>query len=459
MLYYHQRSSSSQKIGMFDFLSNKLSSLFSGLSSQSRLTESSIADALKQVHDALLEADVPYDVVETFINELKAEVVGTKLTASLKPSELLMKLVHDKIVAFLSGGSSEPAFAFQMPAVVMVMGLQGSGKTTTIAKLAHYCKEQARARGKDRRIMVGSVDFYRPAAIDQLEVLAKKADVLFYRSNLTDQVAAAQDIVQKSQKELCDILFLDTAGRLHTDAAMLEELHKIDARLKPKYKILVLDAMTGQESLKVAQLFNEHVGFMGAILTKMDSDTRGGAAFAFRYLLKKPILFVGVGEKIDDLEQLRPERMASRIIGMGDIQSLIEKAEQKIKLSEQQAMEKSLSQGKLTLDDFAQQMDMMGKLGSLGSLMKYLPGAGSLKMTPDMIEKGEQELKRFRAILRSMTSKERIHPKLLDASRKQRIASGAGVSVTDVNALLTRFEQSQQFAKLYKNMGKGTFFK
>lgn len=444
---------------MFDFLSNKLSSLFSGLSSQGRLTESSIADVLTQVHDALLEADVPYDVVETFIKELKADVVGTKLTASLQPSELLMKLVHDKIVAFLSGGASDPTFAFQMPAVVMVMGLQGSGKTTTISKLAHYCKEQARARGKERRIMVGSVDFYRPAAIDQLEVLAKKADVLFYRSPLTDPVAAAQDILQKSQKELCDILFLDTAGRLHTDADMLEELQKIDVRLKPKYKILVLDAMTGQESLKIAQQFNEKVGFMGAILSKMDSDTRGGAAFAFRYLIKKPILFVGVGEKIDDLEQLRPDRMASRIIGMGDMQSLIEKAEQKIKLSEQQAMEKSLSQGKLTLDDFAQQMDMMGKLGSLSSLMKYLPGAGSLKMTPDMIEKGEQELKRFRAILHSMTSKERIHPKLLDASRKQRIASGAGVTVTDVNALLTRFEQSQQFAKLYKNMGKGTFFK
>jgi signal recognition particle subunit SRP54 len=414
---------------------------------------------LSQVQDALLEADVPYDVVETFINELKADVVGKKLTASLKPSELLMKIVHDKMVAFLSGGTSDAAFAFQMPAVVMVMGLQGSGKTTTTAKLAHYVLEQARARGKARRIMVGSVDFYRPAAIDQLEVLAKKADTLFYRSPLTDPVAAAQDIVLKSQKEQCDILFLDTAGRLHTDEAMLAELQKIDAKLKPKYKILVLDAMTGQESLKVAQLFIEIVGFMGAILTKMDSDTRGGAAFAFRYLLKKPILFAGVGEKIDDLEQLRPERMANRIIGMGDIQSLIEKAEQKIKLSEQQVMEKAFEQGKFTLDDFAQQMDMMNKLGSLTSLMKYLPGAGSLKMTPEMIEKGEQELKRFRAIMRSMTAKERIHPKLLDGSRKQRVAVGAGVSVTDVNALLNRFEQTQQFAKLYKTMGKGNFFK
>ncbi len=443
---------------MFDFLANKLSSLFSGLSSQSRLTESSISEVLSQVQDALLEADVPYDVVEKFIGELKTEVVGKKLTASLKPSELFMKLVRDKIVAFLSGGTAEPAFAFQMPSVVMVMGLQGSGKTTTIAKLAHYCKETAKARSKERRIMVGSVDFYRPAAIDQLEVLAKKADVLFYRSPLTDPLAAAQDIVHQSQKQLCDILFLDTAGRLHTDDAMLEELKKIDAKIKPKYKILVLDAMTGQESLKVAQQFNDTVGFMGAILTKMDSDTRGGAAFAFRYLLKKPILFVGTGEKIDDLEQLKPDRMASRIMGMGDIQSLIEKAEQKIKHSESEAMEKTLAQGKFTLDDFAQQMDMMGKLGSLSSLMKYLPGAGNLKMTPEMVEKGEAELKKFRAIMRSMTAKERRIPTLLDASRKKRIAAGAGVVVADVNALLSRFEQTQQFAKLYRTMGKGKFF-
>jgi signal recognition particle subunit SRP54 len=368
-----------------------------------------------------------------------------------------MKIVHDKILEFL-GGSSTEAFSFQLPATIMVMGLQGAGKTTTIAKLAHLIKEQAQARGKTRRIMVASVDFYRPAALDQLEVLAKKADVLFYRSDKTDPVVASEDIVKKAQQESIDVLLLDTAGRLHIDSAMLDELKRIDAKIKPKYKLLVIDAMSGQESLKVAQSFHDAVGFMGAILTKMDSDTRGGVAFAFRYALKKPILYAALGEKIGDLEPFRPERMTSRIMGMGDIQTLIEKAEQKIKQSEQDSLARSMAQGSITLEDFAQQMDMVNKLGSLSSIMKYLPGMGSMNMTPEMLEKGEQEMKKFKAIVSSMTLKEKRYPKVLDASRKKRIASGAGVTVTDVNALLTRFEQSQQFVKMFKKMGKDRFF-
>ncbi len=458
MIYYYKSEKMSfLTCDMFDFLSQKFSSIFSRLKEQSTLTEANMQEALSKVRDALLEADVPYEVIEQFTQEVKAEAVGKKVTASLRPSEMLLKVVHDKLLQFL-GGTTETTFTFQIPAVIMVMGLQGSGKTTTIAKMASFVREQAKARGKSRRIMVASVDFYRPAAIDQLEILAKQGNFLFYRSPLTDPVAAAQDILKKSQAEQCDLLFLDTAGRLHVDDAMLEELKKIDERLKPKYKILVIDAMTGQESLKLAQLFDEKVGFMGAVLTKMDSDTRGGVAFAFRYALKKPILFVGLGEKLGDLELFRPERMASRIMGMGDIQTLIEKAEQKIKQSEQEALSKSLMQGKLTLEDFAQQMDMMGKLGSLSSVMKYLPGMGSLSMTPEMIEKGEQEMKRFKAIIRSMTVKERRYPKLLDASRKKRVAAGAGVEVADVNNLLQRFEQSQQFVKMFTKMGKNKFF-
>ncbi len=443
-----------KEFNMFDFLSQKFSSIFSRLKTQTRLTEDGVKDILQKVHDALLEADVPYDIVQNFIEEVRKEVVGKKLVHSLNSSEMLLKIVQDKLLFFMAGSTSDGAFSFQMPSVVMVEGLQGSGKTTTIAKLAYALKEQAQSRGKSRRILLASVDFYRPAAIDQLEILAQKVGVDFYRSPLTDPVEAAQDCVKKFQNDLYDILFLDTAGRLHVDATMLEELKKIDMRIKPKYKLLVIDAMTGQESLKIAQVFEEKVGFMGAILTKMDSDTRGGAAFAFRYALKKPILYVATGEKPADLEVFKPDRMVSRIMGMGDLQTLIEKAEEKIKKGEQEALSKSFARGKISLEDFAQQIDMVGKLGSLSSVVKYLPGMGSFKMTPEMLEKGDKEMKRFRAIIRSMTPKERLYTKILDASRKARIAAGAGVTVADVNMLLTRFEQSQKFVKLFKNVGK-----
>ncbi len=442
---------------MFDFLAQKFSSIFSRITGQGKLSQENVTEALDKVRDALLEADVPYDVIEQFIKEVQHEVIGTKLVGSLKPAEMLVKIVNDKLVSFL-GGATESAFTFQIPSIVMVMGLQGSGKTTTTAKLAHLITEQAKQRGKSRRVMVASVDFNRPAAIDQLEILAKRAGVLFYRSPLTEPVSAAQDIVKKFQQEQADILLLDTAGRLHVDDQLLEELQKIDAKIKSKYKVLIIDAMTGQESLKIARSFEDKVGFMGAILTKMDSDTRGGVAFAFRYALKKPVLYVATGEKLEDLEQFRPERMASRIMGMGDIQTLIEKAEQKIKHSEQESMAKSFSQGRITLDDFAQQMGMMSKLGSLSSIMKYMPGMGSLSISPEMIEKGEQEMKKFKAIISSMTRKERIAPQILDASRKKRIASGAGVQVSEVNTLLSRFEQSQQFVKMFKKMGKDKLF-
>lgn len=439
---------------MFDFLSNKFSSIFARITGSDRLTEKNMDELLNKVHDALLEADVPYDVVQGFIKEIKQDVVGQKVFASLKPSELLMKIVHDKILQFLGGQSGQEQFAFQMPSIIMMMGLQGSGKTTTIAKLANFVKKQASERGKTRRIMVGSVDFYRPAAIDQLEILARQADVIFYRSPYTDPVAAAQDIAKQAQQQLCDLLFLDTAGRLHVDNEMIAELKKIDSLIKPKYKLLVIDAMSGQESLRVAQAFENEIGFIAAILTKMDSDTRGGVAFAFKYALKKPILFVAVGEKMQDLELFRPERMASRIIGMGDMISLVEKAQEKIKHSEQERMYDSMSQGKMSLHDFAQQLDMVGKLGSLSSIVKYLPNMGSLNISNDMLQKGEGEIKKFKAIIGSMTPKERIYPKILDASRKNRIAKGSGVTVADINTLLSRFEQSQQFMKFFKKMGK-----
>lgn len=438
---------------MFDFLSNKFSSLFNTLTGQNKLSEKNIDETLTQIKESLLEADVPYKLIEQFIDSIKADVLGQKVVGSLKPGEQFLKVVHERLLQFL-GGKETASFEFQLPSVVMVMGLQGSGKTTSVAKMAHLVQKQAQERGKTRKILLASVDFYRPAAIDQLEVLSKQIGATFYRSGQTDPVKAATDIYGHFQKERFDLLFLDTAGRLHIDSTMLQELREIDALVKPRHKLLVLDAMTGQESLTVAQAFDQGVGFQSAILSKMDSDTRGGAAFSFRFALGKPIIYVGVGEKIDDLETFHPDRMAGRILGMGDLQSLAEKASSKIKESDQERLYNSMMQGKMTLQDFADQLGMMNKLGSLSQLTKYLPGMGGLNLSPEMIEKGEVELKKFKAIISSMTQKERMQPRILDGSRKLRIAKGAGVLVADVNILLARFEQTQQFVKMFKGSGR-----
>ncbi len=437
---------------MFDFLSNKFSTIFSRITGQHRLTEKNIDETFDKVKEALLEADVSYQLVETFIESIKTEVIGQKVLSSLKPAEQLIKVVHEKLLAFLGGSSV--SFSFQLPSVVMVMGLQGSGKTTSIAKMAHWVHKQAQKKGKNRSILAASVDFNRPAAIDQLEILAGQVNASFYRSSCSDPIQAAEDIYNHYRQGQFDLLFLDTAGRLHIDNQMLQELRAIDARIKPKYKILVLDAMTGQESLNVAQAFEQNVGFHSALLSKMDSDTRGGAAFSFRYALKKPIIFVGSGERVDDIELFHPDRMAGRILGMGDVQSLIEKADEKIKKAEQEAAYKSFMHGKMTLQDFADQLAMVSKMGSMSQLMKYVPGMSGMNISPQMIEKGEVELKKFKAMINSMTPKERFYPHILKAYRKQRIALGAGVSVSDVNILLQRFEQSQQYAKLFKKTNR-----
>jgi signal recognition particle subunit SRP54 len=440
---------------MFDFLSNKFSNLFSRLTGQNRLTEHNMQETLQKVKDALLEADVPYQLVETFLAEVSAEVVGQKvLTASLKPGEHLIKIIHDKLVNFLGGTNGPEMITFQIPSIIMLIGLQGSGKTTTIAKLAYFVQKAAEKRGKKRKILLASVDFYRPAALNQLEILAQQIGVDFYRSPSQDPLIAAADINKFYKDNGYELLFFDTAGRMHIDSTMLQELRLLDAKIQPKYKYLVLDSMTGQESLRVAQAFEESIGFHGAILTKIDSDTRGGAAFAFRYTIKKPIVFMGAGEKVGDLEYCRPERMAGRILGMGDIQSLIERAQDKIKESEQDALEKSINKGKMTLQDFASQLQMVSKIGSLSQIINYLPGISSQQVSPDMIQKGEAEIKRFQAIINSMTMKERLCPQILNGSRKQRIAKGSGVTVTQINEFLERFEKSQQFMKMFKKFGR-----
>ncbi len=434
---------------MFDFLSEKFSSVFARLTGRDKLTEANVEEILKKIHDSLLEADVPLAVANRFLQEVKNEVVGQKVATQLKPQEQFVSIVHNKIVQFLSGTHQHSTFVQRKGGVVLVMGLQGSGKTTTIAKLAHHLRGQG-----VRRILCASVDFYRPAAIDQLEMVVGQAGASFFRAKAQEPCAAAREIMATFREGRYDLLFLDTAGRLHVDDRMLQELRDLNELVRPTDRVLVLDAMTGQESLRVAQAFEKDVGFDGAILTKMDSEARGGAAFAFRYQLGKPILFVGTGEKIGELEAFKPERVAKRMLGMGDIQTLAEKADQKIKRADQEALARKMMDGSMTLQDFADQMAMVGRLGSLSSIIKYLPGIPAQALTPEKLEQGEAEIKRFRAIISSMTPRERRSQHILDASRKQRIARGAGVRSADVDVLLHRFEESRQFAKLFKRFGK-----
>lgn len=438
---------------MVDFLTERFSSVFSRLTGQHKLTESNIDQAVQKINDALLEADVPQKVVQEFVSKVKEEALGQKVLSSLKPGEQFIKVVHDQLVALL-GQQPATAELVRQFSFVMVMGLQGSGKTTTLAKIALWLQQHYKKQGHSKKILLGSVDFYRPAAVDQLEVLAKQLAIDFYRSPLKQPVEAAQDIQAYARKHGYEVVLLDTAGRMHIDNTMLEELREIDARVRPSYKLLVLDAMTGQESLTVAQTFDQAVGFQGAILAKMDSDTRGGAAISFRYALKKPVLFMGTGEKVDNLELFHGDRLAKRILGMGDLESLLERAEEKISVQEQERLEKAMMSGNMTLVDFAKQLEMMGSMGSLTKIAQYMPGMGALKITQEQIEKGEKDLKVFKAVINSMTLKERLKPKLLDGSRKKRIAKGSGTQVSDINFLLERFEQSQQFGKLLKRFGR-----
>ena len=433
---------------MFKLLTRSFSSIFSHLTGNAALTEKNIKESLQKIRESLLEADVPLSVIDTFLADISLEVSGQKVLSSLKPAEQFIKIVYDRLVQLL-GGASTNDFEVKFPAIIMMMGLQGSGKTTSIAKLCYYLKKKK----KSLSLLTASVDFYRPAAIDQLEVLTRKANVDFFRSTKTDVVDAAQEISAYARSHKYDVLLLDTAGRLHVDKNMLQELVVLNDSMKPSHKLLVLDAMTGQESLNVARTFNDAVGFDYALLSKMDSDARGGAAFAFAYSLQKSIAFIGTGEKLEDLQLFKPERIASRMLSMGDIQTLLEKAEEKIKKSDQVSIEKAFNSGKFTLADFAKQLEMVNKMGSLSSMMQYLPGV-STSLSPSMVEQGEKELKRFKAIIGSMTIQEQIYPKILNGSRKKRIATGAGVTPAQVNQLLDRFEKSQQFVKLFKKYGR-----
>ncbi len=432
---------------MFDNLTQRLGSVVKNLRGQGRLTETNIQDALREVRIALLEADVALPVVRALIDQIKIRALGQEVIGSLTPGQALVGVVHKELTALMGGAIAPLSFASQPPAVFLMAGLQGAGKTTTTGKLVRVIRNMGR-----KKILVVSADVYRPAAIAQLKMVAGQAEAEFFPSEVGQQpVAIALAALDYAKKHFFDVLIVDTAGRLAIDTVMMTEIQAIHAAVKPVETLFVVDAMQGQDAVNTAKAFNEALPLTGVILTKLDGDTRGGAALSVRHITGKPIKLVGVGEKLSGIEPFHPERMASRILGMGDVLSLIEEAQKGVdEAAARRTVEKLKSGKSFNLEDFKEQMQQMKKLGGLGNLVDKLPGAA--KLGAGDIAQGEQQMRRIEGIINSMTPQERRKPEILKASRKRRIAAGAGLQVQDVNRLLAQFEQMQ---KMMKSMGKG----
>lgn len=433
---------------MFDNLSERLSKTLRNVTGRGRLTEDNIKQTLREVRMALLEADVALPVVKDFVNRVKERAVGTEVTKSLSPGQVFLKIVRDELEATM-GAPEELNFRTQPPAVLMMAGLQGAGKTTSVGKLARYLKDREK-----KKVLVVSADVYRPAAIRQLEMLAADIDVECFPSSGDQQpVTIASDALDYAKKHLFDVLIVDTAGRLHVDQAMMGEIKQLHAAINPIETLFTVDAMTGQDAANTAKAFSEALPLTGVILTKADGDTRGGAALSVRQITGKPIKFIGMGEKVDALEPFYPDRIASRILGMGDVLSLIEEVEQKVDRDKAAKLAAKVKKGQgFDLEDFREQLSQMRNMGGMMSLLDKLPGAGQL---PDAV-KGQMDDKitvRMEAIISSMTPKERQRPDIIKGSRKRRIANGAGVQVQDVNRLLKQFTQMQKMMKKMKGGG------
>ena len=438
---------------MFDALAEKVQSAIEKIGRKGRIDEETLEKGLREIKLALLEADVNYRVVSKFIKDIKEKALGAKVIKGVNPAQQLVKIVHDELVETL-GGEAEKLNLKGKPSVILLIGLQGSGKTTTAAKLANYLKKQG------KKVLLTSADVYRPAAMLQLKKLGDQIGVpVFLEENEKDAVKIAEDALRKAKEEGYEILIVDTAGRLHIDEEMLEEARRIKEKVVPDETLFVVDAMTGQESVNIAKAFDERVGMNGIILTKMDSDARGGVALSVKGVTGKPIKFAGVGEKIDDFEPFYPDRVASRILGMGDIVSLVEKAQEVIDEKEALSMQEKLLSGEFTLEDFRQQLKMIQRLGPLQQIIKMIPGLSSQKMLKQL-EKAidDKKLKRIEAIINSMTPEERRNHAIINASRKRRIARGSGTSVKDVDALIKQFVQAKmamkQMRKMQKKMAK-----
>lgn len=424
-------------MSMFESLSSRLQTIFSGLTSKGRLTEEDVDLALREIRMALLEADVNFKVVKGFVARVKERAVGSDVYTSLTPGQSVIKLVLDELTVLLGSTESKLVFSGRIPNVVMMVGLQGSGKTTASAKLAHLLRKQ------NRNPLLVACDVYRPAAADQLEALGRELGIDVYRGDGVDPVAIAKEGVRHAIDTLHDVVIVDTAGRLHVDEAMMDEAVAIRDAVRPDQVLMVVDAMTGQDAVNAAAAFAEKVDFDGVIMSKMDGDARGGASLSIREVTGKPIKFISAGEKPDSLEAFHPDRMAKRILGMGDVVSLIERAVEvgDQEMSEQEA--ERLAKAEFDLDDFLKQIKQIRKLGGLGGILKSLPGAAKI----DDAQVDEKQLDTVEAIIRSMTLEERRKPTVLNGSRRERIARGAGVEVSDVNRLVKQFNESKKMMK------------
>jgi len=436
---------------MFENLSQRLGNVVKNLRGQGRLTESNIQDALREVRVALLEADVALPVVRDFIARVREKALGQDVLQSLTPGQMLIGVVHKELAALMGQQAAPLNFATQPPAVILMAGLQGAGKTTTSGKLARHIRETSR-----KKVLLVSCDVYRPAAIEQLKTVAGQAEADFFPSSPDQKpIDIALAALDHARRHFHDVLIVDTAGRLHIDEAMMAEIKALHTAVSPIETLFVVDAMQGQDAVNTARAFNETLPLTGVVLTKMDGDARGGAALSVRHITGKPIKLVGVGEKLAGIEVFHPERMASRILGMGDVLSLIEEAQRNVDHAEAMKTVQKLKSGKgFDLEDFKAQIQQMRKMGGLGSLVDKLPGAGQIQAGE--LEQGEKQMRRVEGIINAMTPTERRRPELIKASRKRRIAAGSGVPVQEVNRLLKQFEQAQ---KMMKSMSKGGFSK
>ena len=430
---------------MLEDLSGKLDDIFRRLRGKGKLSDDNIKETLREVRRALLEADVNYKVAKDFVEAVREKAVGQEVLKSLTPGQLVVKLVHDQMVELLGGASAPLARAPKAPTIIMVVGLQGSGKTTFCGKLATWFKK------KNQRVLMAACDIYRPAAIDQLEMVGKQAGVPVFTARGSKPLEIVKGALEAAYKDVSDVVIIDTAGRLHIDDSLMSELSELKAAYSPHEILLVVDGMTGQDAVNVSQTFQERLGFDGVVLTKMDGDARGGAALSIRSVTGRPIKFVGTGEKLEALEEFHPDRLAGRILGMGDIVSLVERAQEVVDFEAAARLEDKLRREEFTFEDFLAQMQQMKKMGPLEDLMKMIPGVGN-KLQGMSFD--DRALTKIEAIIQSMTRVERNRPSVIDGSRRRRIALGSGSSVQEVNRLLKEFEGMQKMVKMFGKMGK-----
>lgn len=433
----------------FEMLTDKLTAAIQKIRGQKTVTEQDLKETLRDVRLALLEADVNFKVVKEFTTKIKERVQGQKIDPNLTAGQYIVKVVHEELIALLGGEQSKLQFSSNPPTVIMLAGLQGAGKTTSIGKLANYLRKN----GKKPLMVAG--DVYRPAAITQLEVIGKELDMpVFSMGSEVSPVTIAQEAIKRANALLCDTVLIDTAGRLHIDEKLMDELKNIKTAVHPDEILLVVDAMTGQDAVTVAEAFNKALGITGLIVTKLDGDARGGAVLSVKSVADCPVKFVGMGEKLDALQPFYPDRMASRILGMGDVLSLIEKAQEAIDVDSAKRLAESMKHNEFTLDMFLDQMKQVKRLGSLESILSMIPGMGKFSKQFEGVDLDGKEVRRLEAIITSMTPKERQNPRIINGSRRKRIAAGCGQRVQDVNRLLKQFEESKKLMKTMQGMTK-----